>query len=334
MPLLAMRRLRRWMIRCGTLLLVATPAAKAAQRPLSATFLQFQSWMLEGLAEKDWQAELDAMQKSGIDTIVIQWLKYDQTRFYPAHAPRLDAVETILSYADRHRMQVILGLSFDSSWWSADDDPAFLEGIAARTLAFAAKVARRYGSHQSFAGWYIPYELGDRDYDDEEVAALRSALRRVARGCHKLTGRHLPVAASIFFSGKLPPEAVSGIYRDLIKGSEIDIVIVQDGVGTNQWEGKVKEKAGPYLTQLARAIRQAGAHPWVGIEIFATSSAAGGREAPRLPAPGTRIAEQLEVASPLFERSVMFDFFHYMSPLRGEPQAALQRWLAAQGSAK
>jgi hypothetical protein len=121
----------------------------------------------------------------------------------------------------------------------------------------------------------------------------------------------------------------------LLTGSEIDVVIVQDGVGTNQREGKVKEKAGPYLVQLARAIRQAGAHPWVGIEIFATSSAAGpGRDAPRLPAPGSRVAEQLEVAAPLFERSVMFDFFHYMSPLRGEPQAALQRWFAAQPGVK
>jgi hypothetical protein len=178
-------------------------------------------------------------------------------------------------------------------------------------------------------------ELDDRDYDDEEIATLRSVLRRVARGCRKLTGRHLPVAVSIFFSGKLPPEAVSGIYSGLLTGPEIDVVIVQDGVGTNQWEGKVKEKAGPYLVQLARAIRQAGAHPWVGIEIFATSSAAGpGRDAPRLPAPGSRVAEQLEVAAPLFERSVMFDFFHYMSPLRGEPQAALQRWFAAQPGVK
>ncbi len=327
--------LRRWMFRSGILLLLATPAAMAAERPLSATFLQFQSWMLDGLAEKDWQAELDAMRKSGIDTIVIQWLKYDQTRFYPVHAPRLDAVETILSYADRHDMKVILGLSFDSSWWSAADGPAFLGGIATRTLAFATKLNRRYGSHPSFSGWYIPYELGDRDYDDEEIATFRSVLRRVARGCHKLTGRHLPVAVSIFFSGKLPPEAVSGIYRGLLTGSEIDVVIVQDGVGTNHWEGKVKEKAGPYLAHLSRAIRQAGAHPWVGIEIFATSpAAAAGRDAPRLPAPGSRVAEQLEVAAPMFERSVMFDFFHYMSPLRGEPQAALQRWFAAQPSVK
>jgi hypothetical protein len=30
----------------------------------------------------------------------------------------------------------------------------------------------------------------------------------------------------------------------------------------------------------------------------------------------------------------MFDFFHYMSPLRGEAQAALQRWFAAQPSVK
>jgi hypothetical protein len=324
-------------MRSGILLLLATPAAKAAQRPLSATFLQLQSWMLDGLAAKDWKAELDAMQKSGIDTIVIQWLKYDQTRFYPVHAPRLDVVETILSYADRHDMKVILGLSFDSSWWSAADAPAFLGGIANRTVAFAAKVNRRYGSHPSFAGWYIPYELGDRDYDDEEVAALRSALRRIARGCRKLTGRRLPVAISIFFFGRLPPEAVSEIYGGLLKGSEIDVVIVQDGVGTNHWEGKVKEKAGPYLADLARAIRQAGAHPWVGIEIFATAPGAGvgaGREAPRLPAPGSRVAEQLEVATPLFERGVMFDFFHYMSPLRGEAQAALQRWFAAQPSVK
>src|SRR5712692_4509884 len=254
---------RSWMLRSGTLLLLAMPAVHAAPRPLTATFLQFQSWMLDRLEEKDWKMELDAMKKSGIDTIVFQWLKYDQTRFYPVHAPKLDPVETILTYADQHGMKVMLGLSFETSWWSADDDPVFLRGVADRTVSFAAKVHRRYGNHRSFAGWYIPYEVGDTDYDGEEIAALRIFFRQIARGCRKLTGQHVPVAASIFFSGKLPPEAVSLIYGDLLKGSELDIVIVQDGVGTNHWEGKVNEKVRPYLAQLAQAIRRAGAHPWV-----------------------------------------------------------------------
>jgi hypothetical protein len=211
--------------------------------------------MLDGLAAKDWKAELDAMQKSGIDTIVIQWLKYDQTRFYPVHAPRLDVVETILSYADRHDMKVIL---FHTS-----------SATGITTTRRSRPFAPPSGASREAAEAYRPASSG--------------------------------------------------------------------GVGTNHWEGKVKEKAGPYLTDLARAIRQAGAHPWVGIEIFATAPGAGvgaGREAPRLPAPGSRVAEQLEVATPLFERGVMFDFFHYMSPLRGEAQAALQRWFAAQPSVK
>lgn len=319
---------RSLMLLSGILLLLATTAVHAAPRPLTATFLQFQSWMIERLGEKDWKTELDAMRKSGIDTIVLQWLKYDQTRFYPIQAPGLDPVETILSYADHHNMKVMLGLSFETSWWSAADDPVFLRGVADRTLAFAAKVHRRYGKHRSFSGWYVPYEVGDTDYDDEEIAALQVFFRRIARGCHELAGRAVPVATSIFFSGKLPPEAVSLNYGKLLKGSELDIIIVQDGVGTNHWEGKVKEKVRPYLAQLAQVIRAAGAHPWVAIEIFAIGKDAAPKQGIPLPAPGSRIAEQLGVASPLFERSMMFDFFHYMSPSRGEAQGALQKWFA------
>jgi len=223
----------------------------------------------------------------------------------------------ILDYADRHEMEVYLGLSFESAWWKQWDDRDFLKKTTRSVKAFAPKVWKRYKKHRSFSGWYIPYELADYDLDDDEISQLRTFYRNISRRCKKLSKRrNLPVVLSVFFSGSTPPKIVYKIYGELLKGTKIDVLMIQDGVGARNWFGEIKEKVLPYLEAFRGAAKKNGAETWAVLENFTLSQSNSG-EIQRIPTDIERFVDQINLEAPVADRLLMFDFFHYMSPPRG-----------------
>lgn len=338
---------------CSAVEAVAAPQPNSAKRHLgvSGTFIQYQSWMLQ-LDAPRWQAELDAMARTGIETIVIQWLKSEQTRFFPVHAPGNDPTEMILTYADAHGMQVHLGGLFEKEWWTQWDDQEFLRNTAKKNEVFAAQVYRRYGKHKSFAGWYIPYEMGDIDFDAEDNKALNVFLKQYTSGLRKTTHNKIPISISVFFQGQTTPATwVERNYSQILNQSGVDLILVQDGVGAHNWnvsegslapsrkQGKnkpnlkdrsihlpVREKLVAFFNAYQNAARKNHIRVWGVLETFSTARdkdvASGGPA--RVPAEISRIKQQLQFhALQKMERTFSFDFFHYMSPLRGGAQKKL-----------
>jgi hypothetical protein len=96
-------------------------------------------------------------------------------------------------------------------------------------------------------------------------------------------------------------------------------VILQDGVGTRDWGDDVECWTRPYFEAMHYACRAAGAELWSDIEIFQKGESSSGR----IPASIERIKRQIDAESPHITTFVMFDFFHYMSPYRGDLQKKL-----------
>lgn len=105
---------------------------------LDGTFIQYQPWMME-LDADAWQRELEAMQRAGLRTIVIQWLAHNDRTFIPQQADVADPTEIILSFADRHGMEVVLGLYMDDDWWQWS--PA--GGLPERLVRMTRTIAER-----------------------------------------------------------------------------------------------------------------------------------------------------------------------------------------------
>lgn len=314
---------------------VSSPSGlKSKAAGISGTFIQYQSWMMQ-LNAAQWQTELDSMKNAGIQTIVIQWLKSDHSRFFPVHAPGNDPTELILKYADTHGMQVHLGLLFDRQWWSEWDDPDFLRRMAKRNEVFAAQVYARYGKHKSFSGWYIPFELSDLDFDSQETSVLNGFLRQMTAGLKKTTRNRVPISLSVFFQKAIPAHWVEVNYSKILSRSGIDILLIQDGVGAHNWSIALKEKLAPYFKAYQNAARKNHIRVWGVLENFSTqpslltgapklSSRASGKE--RFPAEISRLRDQLYFhGAQKFEQILTFDFFHYMSPGRGAAQKKLYR---------
>jgi hypothetical protein len=295
----------------------AVRARPASRRRIEGTFVQYQSWMM-GMDEAAWRRELDAMRGAGIELVIVQWLEHENERFIPADSAACDPTRVILEYADGHGMRVFLGLATIDRWHERITYPNYLERAAALSMRLAGQAWARYGRHPSFAGWYVPQELRYYDFKAEHVAALRGFLRRQSDHCRALSGGK-PVAVSSCLAQSTTPEAFRKLFGDMLAGSGVDFVMLQDGVGANRWEKRMDTKVVPYFRVMREICDDEEIGLWSDIEIFQHRTTGRGRE----PAPIERVLAQIEAESPYVESFVMFDFFHYMSPWRGEEQKRL-----------
>ncbi len=296
------------------------PKAAAAQASadglrLDGTFIQYQSWM-KTLDATAWQKELETMRRARLRLLFIQWLQYNQTRFFPADNGANDATEIILSFADRQGMQVFLGLAMDDGWWNKSADANYLQATADTSGKIADEIWQRYGKHPSLAGWYIPQETWDGSYTDAQTTALRSFFRRVSDHCKQLSGGK-PVSFAPFFSGSVTPDAMGIFYKKLLDGAGLDILLLQDGVGAQGWDTEVADRVTPCFRALRNACLTTGVAFWSDLESFHLASADPLRFTP---ADIGRLCQQLAVEAPFVQHVITFDFFHYLSPYRGLAQ--------------
>jgi hypothetical protein len=125
------------------------------------------------LTEDDWRQQIRGMHNLGMDTVVIQevfrneayygtnhiatdgyhGLAYYPSALFPGRVSMTshDPIEAVLSEADRHNMNVFLGVGA-YAWFD------FSPGALAWSKEVAAELWKRYGRHPSFYGWYVSAE--------------------------------------------------------------------------------------------------------------------------------------------------------------------------------
>jgi hypothetical protein len=292
-------------------------ARDARHGPIEGTFIQYQDWMMS-MDARAWRRELDAMRRAGIDLVIIQWLRMNDSRFIPSDRAAVDPTRIILEYADTHGMKVFIGLAYADFWWKRLRDQRYLDLAAAASAQIADEAWARYGGHRSFAGWYLPQELRDANYTPQMIGSLCAFFKGLGDHCRALSGEK-PVSISPAMSGLVAPDLFERTYTSLLRGSGIDVVIFQDGVGARGWDKDLERRVVPYFGAMRAACRTAGVALWSDIEIFRHT------EKPSVSAPASieRIKRQIDAESPFVSAFVMFDFFHYMSPCRGDAQKKL-----------
>ncbi len=282
---------------------------------LTGGFIQIQGWMFE-LTPEDWDRELDAMRHVGLDTLIIQYLQYNDTNLIPTDPTATDPTREILRYADVHKMRVFIGTKADDGWWKWDE--AYLKKSLAERKALTTMMQERYGEHRSFGGWYFTEEASGF-LTPEKVVQLRGYFRELSDHCKAL--RDQPVGFAPFFSDITPLEDMRRIYSGLLDGAGIDIMMVQDGVGARGWDEKLEEKIVPFFQMYQEICKKTGVTLWCDLESFEREDMK--KEYGFIATEIERVVRQLKAVDPYVEKFVTFDFFHYMSPYRGERQRAL-----------
>lgn len=285
---------------------------------IEGTFLQFHTGMRE-VSATQWAKELDAMRTARMRMIILQWTQADGKNLFDPPDP----FPTILDLAHRRGMKFIFGLRYDGRWWREWGSAEYLREEAKQSASLAREVHRRYGKHPAFAGFYIPYELWDGSFTEAQTESLCELLQAIGSACRQIAPGKLVLLAP-FFAGLLPPERFEQLWTSLLQGKSVDVVALQDGVGARGWDEQIEQRVPPYFAAMQRACKQRGVRLWCDLECFRLTNNNPSRPA-FAPASAERIVRQLKAVSPYVERIVTFDFYHYMSPYRGEAQKALYK---------
>ena len=167
------------------------------------TFLQptvaHQSWGIE-----QWRSELRNLRRIGVDTLIVQWSRYDGVDFVTAGKGKEGLIELVAKTAGEFGLDLYVGLSLSKIWsqpqvLNAELVHAELEA----NKALAKTIYTQLGRHLHFRGWYIPHELTDVFYNDEQ----RELILRLMSGISGYLNRLDPMKRVIASGYTLPDKS-------------------------------------------------------------------------------------------------------------------------------
>ncbi|MCA9734281.1 MAG: DUF4434 domain-containing protein [Calditrichae bacterium] len=257
---------------------------------------------------EEWAADFDAMQKIGIDTVIVIRGGYKDRSTFNSEAlksfqPMLpvytDLVQVFLDQAQRCGMKLFFGLYDSGLHWQKGD----YEKEAEINKFFSEEVTQKYGQHPAFQGWYLSHEMSVYD-------------SKLIRIYEELTGhlrslKNLPVLMSPYVKGRKQfedPITPQEHYKqwDTILGnlsSKVDIVAFQDG--------QVDFYELPEIMSINKELADKhGLQAWSNVETFER-----GMPINFLPINWQNLRYKMEVAKNAgVEKLITFEFSHFMSP--------------------
>jgi hypothetical protein len=235
-----------------TLALIAVPvlgitdAAHAvtctATTRLDGSFIQPalpDSWTNTQLAN-----EMTYLGAACMDTQVLQWTADSKTKKATyatgltgwSQSSATQVPDRVLSKAEAAGIDVYVGLQVNDDWWTKHaNDVTWLNNEATVANGLADELYDNYGAYDSFAGWYLPFEVDNVNFPTStEWSRLATFYSTVANHLHTLSPG-LPVVIAPFFnanlSGAQTPAQWQTMWTSILASAPIDVIALQDGVG-------------------------------------------------------------------------------------------------------
>ena len=275
-----------------------------------------------------WYLQLKGMKDLGMDYMVMQYgasynnktvlfdgkrLKAAGYTYQPTYGSE-DMVGAILDAADKLGMKVWLGTidGADFTSPSSADNKRKYEAVAADGVLAVEDIQERYGSHKSFAGFYLADEQCDYWLNlTGGPEAARMVYKPQSDRIRELNPKAtIMISPAIWRSGNAQTGA-DNLYR-AIRGEDggrplVDIVSAQDCLGrtdTLTVSASVYDEYERYCAEWAKAVRRAGAEFWHDAEVFEQVYTAKRAE---------ETVHSLGIQSKLSGSVIVFDIPHYMT---------------------
>jgi hypothetical protein len=273
----------------------------------------------------DWEQDFQAMQRIGIDTVILIRSGYRRWLTYPSevliahegcHRPPVDLVDLFLTLAEKYHMAFYFGTYDSGQYWHSGE---YQKEVDLNRLV-VDEVWQRYGSRQAFKGWYLTQEVSRRTRGIIELYAT------MGRHCKSISGG-LPVLISPWIDGKKSVSSYDGQiekergitlaehereWGEVMAGirGAVDAVAFQDGhVDYHELLD--------FLAVNKLLADKYGLHCWTNSETF-------DRDMPIkfLPIKWEKLLLKLEAARQVgVEKAITFEFSHFLSPNSCYPQA-------------
>jgi|GEM_PF-1696163 len=249
--------------------------------------------------EEELRAVVDSMHRLGMRMAMVTYVEFQGHFFYPSairfHDRDMgketagswlayDAVEAILSQADRHGMHVVLGLGRGGDMGLTGEgigNPERLQASIAIGRQVAEELWARYGRHPSLYGWYLTHETND-------LVSAAAYYDPLADLCHALAPDK-PVMVA--------PAGTPIGDSAVIRRSHVDVFAYQDAVGAGYMPGVYTYDPERRLATLEELYTDyqgrhqgTGKHLWTDLEIW---EMAGPEYRDPYPPAWSRVARQL-----------------------------------------
>lgn len=278
-----------------TTLLLVTPFAHAINAVMYQPQLRDTS-----VSDARWQSVLDKLKGQGIDTLVLQWSRYDDAFREGGSRAWLERKAQLTSASG---LKLVIGLAADGQFFQRQKQPIpALENYLNHLRADDVSIAKRWVDvlgEQAIDGWYISSELDDRRWRDPHMQQVaENYLTKMRLSLAAVADK--PVAVSSFFAGNMTPDSYQKWVTTL---SHTGVKVwIQDGAGTQ------------VLTDAERGLYLQAPSAGKVIELFRQDKQATTFKA--LPAPAAYQEKWLSTPVPQGQDRVYFSL-RYMSAASG-----------------
>lgn len=300
---------------------------------IEATFIQLsQQDLTNGVP--DWTRELGRLQSIGIRGAILQYCG-DELGPFDGRVHGYAPVKDLLEAASTLGIGVLVGLYHDPRWPNTFPIDSELPPPLGRPTEMAALLSTCQAS-PACVGWYVPQEIDDLTWAAaERRALLRGFLDRTSQALRGL-GPGRPIAIAPFYTGTISPGAHAQFWSELLADHPIDLLMLQDGVGSGHGDA---DKAAQMLGALLPATSQLGVELWSTLELFQQIHGPPRDALPfeAVPADFSTVKRSLQVEGATGVRLAAFSMIDYMNPERSEAATQLfdeyVAWCAEQRAA-
>jgi hypothetical protein len=292
----------------------ATPVPTTTLKPVfSSSFIQYwyaQDWTLER-----WKQEFTMMKEIGITEIIFQNIA-DTKEKYTAYKTNIagytsndiDMLENALTAADGLGISVRMGLGFNGDWWNKNaSDAVWLQAEVNNNKAIVNEIVTKYGSHPSLKSWYIPYEFSQFTARTTTTQTnLNNFFKQIVAEIDAKKPGNVMVAP--FYNGKFSwltsVSSWSTMMQNILKGTGVDIIALQDSVGAGY-------NTLTQVTSLFSYSKKAAAA--IGMKLYADTETFTSTSSGNVSALQSRITSQFSVEKAYVEGFVAFSVNHYQN---------------------
>jgi len=256
--------------------------------------------------EEEWSKDFDAMQKIGIDTVIIIRCGLRDRMVYPSKIIKREGNDDIarifLKETEKRGMKLFWGL-YDSGYY-------WLNGNWKKEVEINYKiideVLELYGNYKSFFGWYMAQEVGKNELNIIDI------YNHIGKKCKDITPDKPILISPYYYSKKVTGNDNFLTLDEHIKNWDIifknisgivDICAFQDGTvypitELRKWTEATRELCDKYNIKC-----------WSNLETFS-------RDMPiKFPPIDIReLKEKMFAVQGLVEKIITFEFSHFLSP--------------------
>lgn len=209
---------------------------------LNGVFYQPQGRDLK-ISSSEWDRRLKLLKDAGVETIYIQWTKYELCVFEEGDDRLVKdtcsypLTKIVMKYAKKHKLKVVLGLFSDTNYFTEIQTQnemfltEYLSKLRIRYKISAESLAKTFGTSSAFAGWYLPEEIDDLHWNTlNRQVILKEHLDKTYAILNNLKSKSAKVYISSFFSANTTPNYYGKMWSFLTRTSPF-VVLVQDTAG-------------------------------------------------------------------------------------------------------